>query len=344
MIVRKDEITFESSDMRFVKRCGIENATEIVRRHYDRFSTPFIGDMFQLSAFLRIKLKELHEITDHIEQHYTEIHIPKRHGGFRILNRPDDQLDRLQRIILNRILNKMDCSPYATAYHKGAKLIDNASPHVGKRYLLKTDVADFFGSIRFDKVYQYAFPSIRYPKEVGTFLTMLCCLGDVLPQGTCTSPALSNLFMQPFDNSFSGWCKKRGFNYTRYCDDITVSGDNSLYPAYLKAKELLSQRGLLLNEDKTHFITDSFRQTVTGLTVNEKVNVTADYKRKLRQELYYADRFGIESAAQFLHQPDAQKYYQQLMGRLNFVLSIEPDHTYFINAKEKLSEKRAEII
>ena len=150
--------------------------------------------------------------------------------------------------------------------------------------------------------------------------------------------------MKRFDDIFGAWCKRHVFDYTRYSDDITVSGNTSLYPAYCAAKSMLHKMGFELNERKTHFITDSFRQTVTGLTVNKKVNVTAAYKRKLRQELYYTDRFGIESAAQYLHQPDAKKYYQQLMGRLNFVLSIEPDHTYFIKAKEKLSEQRAEII
>ena len=329
--------------MRFVQRCGLKRTTEIVRDHSERFATPFIGDMFQLSAFLHIKLKELHHVTDHIEQHYTKISIPKRNGGVRILNRPDEELDRLQRIILNKILHQLSCSPYATAYHQGAKLVDNASPHSGKRYLLKMDVSDFFGSIRFAKVYQYAFSSSWFPKEVGTFLTMLCCLDDVLPQGACTSPALSNLVMKPFDLSFGGWCKKLGFAYTRYCDDITVSGDRTLYPAYQQAKKLLSENELRLNEDKTHFITNASRQTVTGLTVNEKVSVHADYKRRLRQELYYAQRYGAENAAEYLRQPDAEKYYNQLMGRLNFVLSVEPDNPYFIKAKETLQEQRFDL-
>lgn len=342
MIVSKNEITFESSDMRFVQRCGIERATELVMRHYEKHSTPFIGDMFQLAAFLHIRLKELHHITDHIEQHYTKISIPKRNGGVRILNAPDEELDRLQRIILNRILHQLSCSPYATAYHPGAKLVDNASVHTGKRFLLKMDVADFFGSVRFDKVYQYAFSSSRFPKEVGTHLTMLCCLNDVLPQGACTSPALSNLVMKPFDQSFGGWCRKMGFAYTRYSDDITVSGDSTLYPAYRQAKKLLSENGLLLNEEKTYFITNASRQSVTGLTVNEKVSVNADYKRRLRQELYYAQRYGIDSAAEYLRQPDSQKYCEQLMGRLNFVLSVEPNNAFFIKAKETLQEQRAD--
>ena len=97
--------------------------------------------------------------------------------------------------------------------------------------------------------------------------------------------------------------------------------------------------GFELNEAKTHFVTNASRQTVTGLTVNEKINVNSDYKRKLRQEIYYSNRFGVKSAADYLHEPDAQKYYSRLMGRINFVLSIDPDNEYFIKAKEKLQEQ-----
>ena len=95
--------------------------------------------------------------------------------------------------------------------------------------------------------------------------------------------------------------------------------------------------GFTVNEKKTRFITNASRRTVTGLTVNEKVSVPSDYKRKLRQELYYVNKFGILSAAAYLKLPDALKYCQSLMGRVNYVLSVEPENESFIKAKEALS-------
>ena len=325
MLVLDNEVMFFETDMRFVKRFGLEAATDMVLDYSAINKTPFIYDFFQLSSFLRILPSDLRKLLDDIPGSYHSLQISKKSGGYRELNQPLGRLPDIQERIYTGILKRLKSSPYATAYHQGAHLSDNAAPHIGKRFLLKLDITDFFGSIRFDMVLSSVFNTSLYPRHIGAMLTSLCCLEDVLPQGTCTS-------------------KRHGFDYTRYSDDITVSGNTSLYPAYCAAKSMLHKMGFELNERKTHFITDSFRQTVTGLTVNEKVNVTAAYKRKLRQELYYTDRFGIESAAQYLHQPDAKKYYQQLMGRLNFVLSIEPDHTYFIKAKEKLSEQRAEII
>lgn len=344
MLVFDNEVMFFEADMRFVNRFGLEAATEMVLDYTATNKTPFIYDFFQLSAFLRIMPSDLRELLDDIPGSYRSLQIPKKSGGYRELNQAIGRLPFIQERIYTGILDHLKCSRYATAYHQHAHLSDNAAPHIRKKYLLKLDITDFFGSIRFDMVLSSIFNSSRFPTHIGAMLTSLCCLEDVLPQGTCTSPTLSNLVMKRFDDTFGAWCKRHGFDYTRYSDDITVSGNSSLYPAYCVAKNFLDEMGFELNEHKTHFITNSFRQMVTGLTVNEKVNVTTDYKRKLRQELYYTDRFGLESAAQYLHQPDAQKYYQQLMGRLNFVLSIEPDNSYFISAKEKLSAQRTEII
>ena len=101
--------------------------------------------------------------------------------------------------------------------------------------------------------------------------------------------------MKQFDDNFGSWCEAKGLNYTRYCDDITVSGDSSLYSAYRKASRWLTGMGFEINERKTHFLSNANRQTVTGLTVNEKISIPSDYKRKVRQELYYAQKFGIEN-------------------------------------------------
>ena len=337
------DVHFEKSDMHFVKQFGIELATDMVLDYTAFNRTPFIYDIFQLSSFLWIKPGDLKKLLDDIPRCYHRLRIPKKSGGIREIDQPLYPLDMIQHKINDDILDKFKCSRYATAYHAGAHLTKNAAPHTGKKYLLKMDITNFFGSIRFDMVLSAVFNTSLYPTHIGAMLTSLCCLDDVLPQGTCTSPAISNLVMKHFDDSFGAWCERRGFHYTRYSDDITVSGNTSLYPAYCTAKDLLNKMGFELNEKKTHFVTNASRQMVTGLTVNEKVAVNADYKRRLRQELYYINRFGIRSATAYLNEPDTAKYYHRLMGKLNFVLSIEPENRYFIEAKDKLSDQRNEI-
>lgn len=142
--------------------------------------------------------------------------------------------------------------------------------------MLKLDIADFFGSIRFDQVYSAAFNTRYFPRQIGVMLATLCCRKDALPQGAPTSPALSNVVMRHFDQSIGRWCERRGISYTRYCDDMTFSSDKPLFVVYQKAKTILEEMGFELNEKKTRFVTNANRQSVTGLTVNEKVAVSGE--------------------------------------------------------------------
>ncbi|HAL19618.1 MAG TPA: RNA-dependent DNA polymerase, partial [Ruminococcaceae bacterium] len=74
---------------------------------------------------------------------------------------------------------------------------------------------------------------------------------------------------------------------------MTFSADISLYPVFKRAKDMLENTGFELNENKTRFINSNNRQSVTGITVNEGLSVSADYKHRLRQEVYYALKYGL---------------------------------------------------
>ena len=260
---------------------------------------------------------------------------------------PDDELKVIQRRILRQILMKFSSSEYASAYVRRRTLSHHAAPHVGKRYLLKLDIADFFGSIRFDQVHRSVFHSGYFPKQIGVMLTKLCCFHGVLPQGAPTSPAISNLVMKQFDRNMGRWCASRGIAYTRYCDDMAFSGKRPLYPVYEKAKAMLEEMGFTLNEQKTRFVSNAGRQSVTGLTVNEKISVSREYKRRLRQEIYYALKFGAaDSILKAEHRdficegkPDAERYLQHLIGKVQFVLQLEPGNIWFREAINQLKEE-----
>ena len=342
--IHNGTVTFESEDINFVSKFGIINACDMVLDFKSHHNLPFIYDTYQLARFLRVSRKMLFKITNNCNKMYQTSQIPKKSGGFREISSPNDKLKKVQKIILKNILQNIPISEFATAYHQGARLTDNASPHIGKKYLLKLDLCDFFGHIRFDRVYASAFNSNYFPKQIGTMLTTLCCLDDTLPQGAPTSPALSNIVMMNFDNNFGAWCKAHNLCYTRYCDDITVSGDKSLYSAFNKAKAWLENMEFEINESKTHFISNANRMTVTGLTVNEKVNIPSDYKRNLRQEIYYVLKYGFENAivheniTDFIHDNIVctQSYYKHLIGKINYVLSVESNNAYFLKARDKL--------
>ena len=155
-------------------------------------------------------------------------------------------------------------------------------------------------------------------------------MNEALPQGAPTSPMLSNIAMKNFDDNIGKWCEKRGIVYTRYCDDLTFSSDKPLYHVFSKVKAMLEYDGFEINERKTHFIRSTARQEVTGIVVNEKMSIPREYKRNLRQQVYYAIKYGIENTS---------SDYDSLLGKISYVLQIEPDNEWFKQAFEKLSQK-----
>ena len=347
MIIKPLITRFEKQDLHFVAKHGFFRAARLVRAHSKKHKVPFIADTYQLAHEMGISRKELFGLTRHPEYHYRIITLRKQSGGLRVLHAPLSQMKHAQQRIQRRILAHLPVSPYATAYVRDKGLADNAAPHVGHKYLLKMDITDFFGSITYLQVISAAFPSTLYPPQIGAMLADLCCYKEVLPQGAPTSPTLSNIVMRHFDDSIGGWCKQHGIAYTRYCDDLTFSANTPLYHVYEKVKNKLEAMGFTVNESKTHFVTAASRQTVTGLTVNEKVSIPADYKRELRQEVYYAIKFGLADSIRhdnkpfwtIGHNPDVRRYYNHLNGKLNYVLQVEPHNRWFARAKADLHER-----
>lgn len=347
-------VFFEQMDMPYVNRVGFFNAVEEAQAHIARTKIPFIRDTHQLAGVLHLRHRDLFRVLRNANRYYVPATLKKKNGGIRRIHAPMVTLKETQRYILTEILDFLPISIYAKAYRKGSHLTDNANPHCRKRFLLKMDLQDFFPSIRFDQVLRTAFHSGYFPRHIGAMLTTLCCFEDVLPQGAPTSPALSNVVMRHFDDVFGAYCERQGLSYTRYCDDITVSGDKPLYAAYAKARALLEKEGFTVNEKKTRFVTNANRQTVTGLTVNEAPHVPREYRRALRQELHYLFTYGPIDAivrggrTEFYSKDDpeyqAMRYLDSLEGRVQYVLSAQPDAYYWLEARAKLHALRRRLM
>lgn len=339
MKIQKDgQVVFEPWDRYFVKKFGVRDAADMVLDFKTVCPLPFLYDVYQLTAFLQISRKQLFDFTNHPRRFYRKKEICKKNGTPRYLYAPREELKAVQRIIYEKILSLLPISPLATAYRKGIGLYQNARPHCGKRYLLKLDIKDFFGSIRFSMVYNTIFHTGHFPKNIGTMLTSLCCRDEVLPQGAPSSPAISNIVMKHFDDVMGKWCAEKGIAYTRYCDDMTFSGDATLYGVYRKAKDFLEHMGFAVNEAKTHFISNGSRQSVTGLVVNRFPQVPSEARRQLRQELYYFYRFGakdviLKNHLQKFMTSDGKilqkKYARYLRGKIGYILQVDPANKEF---------------
>lgn len=283
--------------------------------------------------------KALYSVSNNIQKHYHGVKIPKGNGEYRQLFVPDDFLKAIQRKINDVLLLKEEISPYATAYRICGSTRLNARPHVGKSVVMKLDIRHFFDNLIYPMVKEKVFPAKKYSEQNRVLLSLLCVYEDALPQGAPTSPTISNIIMKDFDNVVGNWCRERGISYTRYCDDMTFSGD--FEPTQVKAlvKAELRKMGLFLNNKKTVVVGKGQRHSVTGITVNEKLSVPAEYKKKLRQEMYYCMRYGIKSHLEHCCIDETVEAYSlKLMGRVNYVLSVEPENWQMKQYKQWLKE------
>lgn len=287
------------------------------------------------------QLSLLYGLANHAEEHYKKVQIPKRNGKIRILYVPDSLLKYIQKQILHNVLMTLPLSPCASAYKKGCSLRENALPHLEKPTVLKLDISDFFGNITFISVYQHAFPGELFPPSLRTLLAHLCCYRDFLPQGAPTSPYISNLVMLPFDRYMENWCRSREITYTRYCDDLTFSGSFNPSTVIHKASSFLLRVGFQVNPEKTRISTQGQRQSVTGIVVNKKAQLPKEYRRRLRQEIYYIEKFGIKEHLEKIHSSsDPEKYLESLEGKVRYVLQINPLDREFSEALTRLNNIR----
>ena len=280
-------------------------------------------------------IKTIYSVSNNIEKNYKIYKIKKRNGKYRTIYEPNSILKQIQKQILVNILNNKSISKYAKAYHKGIQLKDNAIPHINKEMILKLDIKDFFENISFLDIYNSCFPIEYFPKSVGMILTYLCTYDNHLTQGSPTSAYISNLVMKEFDEELGNWCNLRNISYTRYSDDMTFSGAFNPSELITKVRKMLYKLGLKLNNDKIHIVYKSSSQNVTGIVVNEKMQVNVKYRNKIRQEIYYIKKFGLSSHLKKCDiNIDSKRYLNILYGRVLYVLQINENDKEFIKYKQ----------
>jgi retron-type reverse transcriptase len=152
---------------------------------------------------------------------------------------------------------------------------------------------------------------------------------NVLPQGAPTSPTITNIICQKMDHRLNGVAKRFGLRYTRYADDITFSSMHNVYQKdsefLIELERVIKDQGFEIKESKTRLQKEGFRQEVTGLVVNEKVNVSKRYVKQLRMWLYYWERYGYDRAYSF--------FIAEYLKDKSHILKGRPDMASVIDGK-----------
>jgi hypothetical protein len=184
---------------------------------------------------------------------------------------------------------------------------------------------------------------------------------NVLPQGAPTSPVFSNIICQRLDKRLTGVSKRFNLKYTRYADDITFSSMHNVYHdngEFLKElQRVITDQGFHIKESKTRLQKRGYRQEVTGLVVNDSVNVRKRYIKQLRMWLYYWEKYGYNKAEAIFtrdyvedkgHVKKTKPNFQSVLsGKLEYLKMVKgkENSTYLsLNKRfEKLSGRRNPI-
>ncbi|MFK7796987.1 MAG: retron St85 family RNA-directed DNA polymerase [Aureispira sp.] len=315
-----------------------------------RKKVPIIYTTSHLAALVGYQKNYLKRAVKRPEFFYREFKIKKRNGDYRVINEPLTSLKEIQFWLLKNILYKIPVSRYAKAYIKKRTIIDNVKFHKNQKSVLSIDIEDFFSSISFQLV-EDIFLKVGYSELISNLLAKLCCLDQKLPQGAPTSPAISNIVLYSFDQSIASFCKKNDVRYTRYADDLTFSSDlKSINWDELISliENKLTDVGLKLNRDKTRIMTNSQRQIVTGIVVNEVIQVPKEKRKKIRQIIYYIKKFGLESQLKFFLDKNKnlknknrwtiENYLNHLIGSVNYMLYLKKNDQELLDYKSYLLE------
>ncbi len=230
--------------------------------------------------------------------------IQKNNKSDRNIYIPNNKLKKIQKMISIKLeedfINEINRMKYQNAYLKNKSIVTNAKVHVAKKYLIKLDIKDFFDSITFARIYGKM--NKKYDKETALKISQISCYRKngkhiALAQGSPSSPIISNLISQHIDIFIFKFLRDNVVNqekvfYTRYSDDISISTND--YNNFKNLKNKITSENFLsefknktkfeINKDKTKVFSNG-KKLVTGIVINEKLNISKKYRNELRNYL-----------------------------------------------------------
>lgn len=313
----------------------------------------YIQTLKRLKNYYTEDVMEL--LNEGLDKHYTTYPIPKRSGGYRTIDAPDNKLKTVLKHITNFL--QYDCeikthnAAYAYVPKRCAKNSLERHRHNESKHFLHLDLKDFFGSCTEDFIHnqlKQIFPFSELYKdeesvEIVQTLVKLALYKKRLPQGSPLSPLLTNIIMIPIDYALYEALKqhnKQHFVYTRYADDIDISSKYDFdYKEILKLIEKTFQNTpLKINYQKVHYTTTAHQNWHLGLMLNQHNQITLGYKKKkeIKTNLYTYCK-----TKETWSKSDAETF----LGELNYFIQIEPEYAqYLIDLYSKKYNNNIDIL
>ncbi|PCJ98666.1 MAG: reverse transcriptase [Alteromonadaceae bacterium] len=205
--------------------------------------------------------------------------------------RPSDKLKTYLRFIDKVVLRHLKYNASVVhSYIKGSSALTAVQAHAKNQAFFLSDIKSFFPNIGDQDVRKvlmrdsHRIPILDFDQHIER-VTKLMTLDGVLPVGFPTSPKLSNGFLHEFDNALAAYCDSTGLTYTRYSDDIIISGMDRAKLTVLREKvqmmlEEHASKSLRLNDEKTRVTHRGNKVKILGLVITPDGQVTIDVSRK----------------------------------------------------------------
>jgi len=323
---------------------------------------PPLHTLDDLARWLRLSHQDLEWFADrarlaaanpiHQCRHYHVSTLPKTRGGVRLLEAPKPTLKHLQRRIHQEVLSCLPLHPAAHGFVSERTPPHHASLHVGQHVVLRFDLQDCFLHVHGGMVYR-AFIALGFTDSVSRYLMALCthrlsrpipamlalsekqqqlAQQNHLPQGAPSSPLLSHFALSGVDRRLQGYARALNANYSRYADDIVLSGGDPLRRQFQQIQarigSIVAEEGFSLNFRKSRCLTQSQQQRVTGITVNRHLNLPRRLFDNLKAELNNCVRKGWQSQ----RPADCDDYRAHLQGRISWCEQLNPERAAKLRA------------
>jgi len=274
---------------------------------------------------LNVTWAELTEVIQSPSAYYEHLILtdPQKPNKKRSVVNVTGRMRSLQSRLYRRVLlPKLTPSVHSHGGVAGRSIKTNVSEHLGSAYAYKTDVRDFYPSIHYSRVYKLFTGRLECSPDVARICTKICTYKHHLALGLICSPILADQILEKADRRIGGACKKSGLVYTRFVDDIAISGPFDLEQSGFASLvgRILEQEGFDVHPEK-----DTFGKLTEGLSitslreVRDHLDVRREYLDELTRQI--ADAVSLAKDEEF-----TGPYYTaaQILGRVRFVCWINP--------------------
>ncbi len=308
-----------------------------------------------LASLLKLSFFKLEDLINYPD--YRRFRIPKRRGGYRFITTPGWELKQAQKR-LNYFLQARYLCIRPEQVHgfvanprylgKSCNIVENAKAHTRRKHLLNIDLQDFFPGISARRVKEtFISDNFGFNDHMATALTLLTTFEGSLPVGAPTSPAISNFVCHGLDRDLQFLSDYKHFTYTRYADDITFSANHPFSADdMIDIEAVIMKHQFHINHSKTRMTGSNRKQLVTGLVVNEKVNINRRLMKALRAIVHDCTKNGIGNAAKKhfrikreIDQSVIISFHNRINGYISFVGQVRgKDDPVFRHLKDNFDK------